>query len=153
MPSRGSYLLRVGGTLKGDLTANGAIIEEIRKFFEQRPKQGAASFDAKPGAPWPDGFVLKDYHVCAWDLKVEEENKETLISFRAEPHHILSGTLYANKDVMVPEVRWFYHSPEYKWHMDLKAKLRAWNQKIGPENLICWIWFRDWQWYCGNGGS
>ena len=36
---------------------------------------------------------------------------------------------------------------------DLKAKLRAWNQKIGPERLICWIWFRDWAWYCGNGGS
>lgn len=153
MPSRASYLLRVGGRLKGDLKVNGAIVEVIRKFFENRPSQGAGSRSAKPGASWPDGFALKDYHVCAWDFKDEEEGQETLISFRAEAHHLQKGTLYGNKAKMVPDVEWFYHSPEYQWHRDLKRTLQDWNRMIGEGNLIERIWFREWQWYCGNGGG
>jgi len=153
MSARGSYLLRVGGRLKGDLKMNSAILGEIRKFFGVKPTNGAAAPDNKPGDPWPNGFVLKGYHVCAWDLKDEEEAQQTVISFRTEAHHIQTGTLWDNRTKMIPEVQWFYHYPEYKWHMDLKAILQKWNQMIGQDKLIEQIWFRDWQWYCGNGGS
>jgi len=78
---------------------------------------------------------------------------QTIIHFRAEAHHILNGTLFGNKDRMIPDVRWFYEGPEYRWHSELRARLDEWNQKIGDANRIDQIWFRDWQWYCGNGGG
>lgn len=153
MPSRASYLLRVGGRLRGDLKTNSGIVSEIERFFAAKPVQGVASWQDKPGAPWPDGFLLKEYHVCAWDLKPEEEMSQTVIHFRAEVHHIHKGTLYGNKDIMIPDVRWFYEGPEYLWHRELRARLEEWNKKIGDANRIEHMWFRDWQWYCGNGGG
>jgi hypothetical protein len=153
MPSRASCLLRVGGRLRGDLKANSGIVSEMEKFFATKPVKGLASWEDKPGAPWPDGVVLKEYYVCAWDLKKEEELSQTVIHFRAEVHQILNGSLYGNKDSMIPDVRWFYEGPEYRWHRELRAKLEEWNQTIADANRIEQIWFRDWQWYCGNGGG
>jgi hypothetical protein len=153
MPSRASYLLRVGGRLRGDARTNSAILGEISKFFGAKPSEARATWQDRPGAPWPDGLVLKGYHVCAWDLKDEEELSQTIVSFRAEMHHILPGTLYGNKASMLPDVQWFYHSPELRWHQDLRTRLEAWNKSIGETNLVEQLWFRDWQWYCGNGGG
>ena len=125
MPSRASYLLRVGGRLRGDLNTNRGIVTEMKTFFATKPVQGVANWQDKPGAPWPDRFVLKKYHVCAWDLKPEEEMSQTVVSFRAEVHHIQEGTLYGNKDRMIPDVRWFYEGPEYLWHRELRAQPRG----------------------------
>jgi hypothetical protein len=153
MPSRGSYLLRVGGRLRGDAKLNSAVLSEIREFFAAKPARAVASWQDRPGAPWPDGLVLQNYHVCAWDVKDEEELSKTVVSFRAEMHHILPGTLYGNRASMLPDVQWFYHSPEFQWHRDLRARLESWNKSIGESNLVEQLWFRDWQWYCGNGGG
>ncbi len=160
MASRASYVLRVGGRLKGTRDNYSPIVGEMQEFFKQQPASNKiVARDNKPGPHWPDGILLHDYEMCTWDFKAEEEYKDykeyaaTVISFRAEAHHILNGTLYTNRSVMIPDVQWFYHSPEYQWHMDLKKKLQEWNEKIGQEKMFCWIWFHEWQWYCGNGGG
>jgi hypothetical protein len=135
------------------LKTNSAIAKDMETFFAAKPAKAIARWDDKPGAPWPDGFVLHDYHVCAWDFRIEEASFETIVSFRGEVHHILEGTLYGNRGSMIPDVRWFYEGPEYRWHEMLRAKLEEWNTRIAEANRIERIWFRDWQWYCGNGGG
>ena len=51
MPSRASYLLRVGGRLRGNLKTNSGIVSEMERFFAAKPVQGVASWQDKPGAP------------------------------------------------------------------------------------------------------
>ena len=100
--------------------------------------------DQPPGAFHIEG----DHLVC-----IRDDMAGAIQHPHREMHHILPGTLYGNKGSMLPDVQWFYHSPEYQWHRDLKARLESWNQSVGQANLVERLWFRDWQWYCGNGGG
>jgi hypothetical protein len=56
---------------------------------------------------------------------------------------------------MLPQVRWFYNYRRYRWHRELIERLDRINANLMGEfrqALVERIWFRDWQWYCGNGG-
>jgi hypothetical protein len=53
---------------------------------------------------------------------------------------------------MLEDVRWFYHYVEQNWHKDLVERLIEFNSKQ-PDILVDELWFRDWQWYCGNSGG
>jgi hypothetical protein len=157
MASRAQYFLRIGGRLsvkqeKKDIEGMFAGI------FGTRPKDGSGTGarENEPGDNWPIGFVLKDYSVCQWKLSIDHPwPNETMIDFRAEVHHIRDGTLYSNKQKMIKEVEWFYHYRDYKWHDDLTKRLEAVNTQLTSKfkkDVIERFWFRDWQWYCGNGG-
>lgn len=157
MASRGQYLLRIGGRLSGNHPE-----VEVRKslggLFDE-PKKHVGEPGKKELGGWPEGFVLVGYIPCQWDLTIDHpHDDQTMISFRAEIHHTFPNSLYQNRAEMLRHVDWFYHYREYKWWKDLTRRLEKEanvslvrnhkQQPCMPERL----WFRDWQWYCGNGG-
>jgi hypothetical protein len=167
--------------LKGDATvkALGALQEDLKKVFH-RPGPGIGKSGQFDTGAWPDGFVLQGYNVCQWEpateadadvydypfnpthsTDIEEKKKaaadneawpnEIMFNFRAEVHRARAGSLYLNRLYMLPDVEWFYHYRKYRWHKDLTKRLIELNTKH-QALLIERIWYRDWQWYCGNGG-
>ena len=157
MASRGQYLLRIGGRLNGNFTEQ-AVLKALGGIFD-KPGNGAGMPGQKDTGGWPDGFVLVDYIPCQWDVKVDHPHPDqTMISFRAEIHHTFPNSLYQNRVEMLRHVEWFYHYREYRWWKELVKRLdkeanvalqsQFKQQPCIPERL----WFRDWQWYCGNGG-
>lgn len=167
MASRAQYTLKVGGRLKGNLgkTAFDKIEEKLDKIFKSATA-GTAAFDNEPGDGWPKGFILKNYSVCQWALSLDKPyepkhpddkekyknySAEVMVTFRAEVHHNREGSLFLNRLDMLPDVKWFYHYRNYKWHTELMEKLDELNEEF-KDVLTERIWFRDWQWYCGNGG-
>ena len=156
MASRGQYLLRIGGRLQGKLEKKD-VLSALGGIFSA-PKGAEGVPGKKDIGGWPEGFVLVDYAPCQWDLKVDYPHPDqTMISFRAEIHHTFPNSLYQNRVEMLRHVKWFYHYRQYRWWKELKKRLdkevnpalRAkFEQNCPPERL----WFRDWQWYCGNGG-
>lgn len=174
MGSRAQYVLRIAGRVKGNAApaVKTSLDAEFDKIFGKEPvTPGTASFDDQPGPGWPNGVVLKNYLACQWrssrdkayaeatpDEKTKYQAKcgapwpdDYMYGFRAEIHHHLDGSLYLNREKMLPDVKWFYHNREYKWHCDLVRLL--WKLNEDHKTIILErIWFREWQWYCGNGG-
>jgi hypothetical protein len=171
MASRGQYLLRIAGRTKAkaDVKLLDGLKADLLEIFKGPPAAGTGALSNAPGDGWPIGFVLKGYSVCQWKLSPlykdkpyepkhpDDKNKypqwsdENTIDFMAEVHHTLDGPLYFNRHVMLDEVKWFYHHREYKWHIELVKRLEELNKKHAGA-LIERVWFRDWKWYCGNGG-
>lgn len=171
MASRGQYLLRIAGRTKPNQEAKAldGLKAELEAIFGKPPGKGTGALTNTPGDEWPTGFVLTDYSVCQWHLSPLYRDKpyepkhpsdkakylkwpdESTIDFIAEVHHTLPGPLYFNRHTMLDEVRWFYHHREYRWHMDLVDRLERLNARYAAV-LLERVWFRDWKWYCGNGG-
>lgn len=162
MASRGQYLLRIGGRLTGSNVQKG-VVETVLKELQIFDRPDTNSAEGVPGGKrtggWPKGFILKGYTVCQWtppQLLVDSPKEgDTMINFRAEIHHTLPGSLFENKKKMLLDVDWFYNSRDCKWHEDLRRKLDQLNAELEGkygEALVERVWFRDWQWYCGNGG-
>jgi hypothetical protein len=87
-----------------------------------------------------------------------ETDQETRITFRVEVNSRLDGTIYDWREALTETAfRKFSHYRDAVWHKDLKARLEELNQDIakryGAEKLIERIWFREWGFYCGNGGD
>jgi hypothetical protein len=167
MASRAQYMLKIGGRLKGDASAKTFkdIKERLDDIFAPI-SAGTGAFTDEPGDGWPKGFILKNYSVCQWALSLDKPHKpehpedkktyktyseEVMVTFRAEVHHNREGSLFLNRLYMLPDVNWFYHYRKYLWHEQLMEKLEELNDEF-KNILIEKIWFRDWQWYCGNGG-
>lgn len=171
MASRGQYLLRISGRTR-PTTKSEALIElksAVEEIFATAPSKGTGALSNAPGDRWPTGFLLRGYSVCQWHLSplysdkpYEPKHKEdrdrylsypdeNTIDFLAEAHHTLTGSLYFNRHTMLDEVRWFYHHREYEWHRDLVNRLEKLNARFASV-LLERVWFRDWKWYCGNGG-
>ncbi|HEY8251430.1 MAG TPA: hypothetical protein VIG70_12565 [Burkholderiales bacterium] len=156
MASRGQYLLRIGGRLEGNLKEKD-VLSVLGQVF-RTPRGGEGVPGERDTGGWPEGFVLMNYSPCQWDLKVDYPHPDqTMISFRAEIHHTFPNSLYQNRAEMLRHVEWFYHYREYRWWKELTKHLekdvnpalrKKFKQDCMPERL----WFRDWQWYCGNGG-
>ncbi|MGH8705229.1 MAG: hypothetical protein ACREUO_07420 [Burkholderiales bacterium] len=134
-----------------------AVLRALGGIFDKPKKEAEGTPGQLEAGGWPEGFVLKGYIPCQWEVWVDNPHPdETMISFRAEIHHTLPRSLYENRVVMLKEVNWFYHYREYRWWRELKDRLNKANEALRtnfkqpcpPER----IWFRDWQWYCGNGG-
>lgn len=155
MASRGQYLLRIGGRLNGKFE-NKDVLSELGSVFKE-PGVGVGVPEEYDTGGWPNGFILKGYTTCQWSLIVDYPYPtETMISFRAEVHHTFPNTLFDNRIEMLKHVHWFYHYRKYLWWRELNEKLVQLNKSLAsrfkqtciPER----IWYRDWQWYCGNGG-
>ena len=157
MASRGQYMLKIAGRLDGAFKEPD-VKEALGTIFSE-PGKGEGVPDKLQTGGWPLGFVLMGYTACQWDLKVDNPHPDqTMITFRAEIHHTFPNSLYQNKDEMLRHVKWFYHYRDYRWWQELSAKL---DQEANPALLSRFkqtpclrerLWFRDWQWYCGNGG-
>lgn len=156
MPSRSSYVLRINGKLFNNETTpdNKPAIDKFREIFE--PPSKPPMNDAKLG--WPDGLVREGFKICQWgedSTRVENYGPHdtfTLLDFRTEIFAVRRGQLYTNRDTMLPDVEWFYHYPDQLWHKQLKERLENFNDDH-VDRLAEKLWFRDWQWYCGNGGD
>jgi len=167
MASRAQYTLKIGGRLKAE--AGEKSFRNLKTKLDgifAPAGAGTGAFDNEPGDGWPKGFVLKNYSVCQWQLSLDKPYKpehpedkkkyakyseEVMVTFRAEVHHTRQGSLFLNRLYMLPDVNWFYHYRKYLWHKELMEKLEKLNNDF-KDDLIEKIWFRDWQWYCGNGG-
>jgi hypothetical protein len=149
MPSRGSYVLKIAGVLRDGPGANASAIGEFRQIFPDAPPPAGS------GDGWPAGFMLKDFRACQWSPSAEPfapKQDETLLTFRAEVSIQVPGQLYDNRGPFLDHVRWFYHYRDQKWHSELSALLRSFHQRQQAK-VLDRVWFRDWQWYCGNGGD
>lgn len=155
MASRGQYMLKIAGRLDGAFDPR-EVQETLRGIFDPHDTPEGRYAERGGGAGWPNGFVLIDYIACQWDLKIDNPHPDqTMITFRAEIHHTFPGSLFDNKAEMLRHVNWFYHYRDYRWWQELSARL---DREANPALLSRFkqtrerLWFRDWQWYCGNGG-
>lgn len=162
MPSMGTYELKICGMLKGSVQDNQQGIHFFRDVFPDHAPGG----DADKDGSWPSGLVWPGYDVD-WKVSVEEEPTErigadqhwgtgrnTRLTFRYEGVQTWQGTLFDNKDTMLPHVDWFYHYCQKKWQQTLSAQIKDLNVKLqATGNLLIPVEFRDWKWYCGNGGG
>jgi hypothetical protein len=112
------------------------------------------------GSGWPTGLASADWQVTQWTSEAEVggyDEQETRITFRAEISAILDGTIYDARDPLEGHFRAFAHYRDALWHKELKVQLEELNERIvkhhGPEKLIEKIWFRQWEFSCGNGGD
>ena len=154
MSVRVRYTLGVGGRLAGPPEENGSILAQVHQVLP-------ALAPARPGGGWPAGFLRPGWQLGFWDSAAEiggANNQETRIGFRAEVICRLDGTIYDAKQELVDTH--FYEFCAYRdnvWHKDLKVRLEELNQDIakqhGAEKLIEKIWFRQWEFFCGNGGD
>lgn len=155
MAVRVSYVLEIGGRLDGDLAANNVIIPQVQLVLPTVPPVGP------PPPDWPRGFVPPGWQVRFWDSRAEIGGSplrpETRISFRAEVSVVLDGTIHGNQGQLNQHFQRFSNHRGEQWHQQLIVQLGTLNQQIvtqhGPARLIERIWFREWQFYCGNGGD
>lgn len=171
MPSRAMYELRVTGLLLGPLSVNSAGCEAFRFLF---PVNAPAPVPPVPpadwaaaGEPWPRGFILPGYDITRWASLAEEWPRERLgveqnpgpelttgLTFHAQLTRTLPGTLFGNRDAMLQEVNWFYTYCLRRWHQELRDRVKELNGTLaGLGQVLGVVDFRDWKWYCGNGGG
>jgi len=166
MPAMAWYEIKVTGTLGGPSSDNEKLISEFQDLFPTVPPTPPPSADAwSEMFPWPKGFVLPGYAPVKWlsrpdDIPAAQSSTflgvevVTLLTFNAELLAIYPGTLFQNRVKMVEEVKWFYKYCNLEWYMDLKRRIHILNQSLDASGkLIDRVDFRDWKWYCGNGGG
>ncbi len=154
MPVRVTCTLGIGGRLAGPPEDNEIILAELREIFPKDPPITA-------GMGWPDGLVNSDWQIGFWDCAAElggKKDMETRIMFRVVLNSRLDGTIYdCRENLMETHFRRFSHYRDALWHKHLKTRLEELNKDItkrfGSEKLIEQIWFREWQFTCGNGGD
>ncbi len=167
MPAMAWYEGKVTGLLGGPIKENEKLVLEFQGVFPtMAPAPPPAGEAWNELFPWPKGFVLPGYAPVKW-LSVADEipnaqssaatkgfDVVTLLTFQAELLAIYPGTLFTNRARMLPDVDWFYKYCNLEWYMDLKRKVNALNDTLGASGkLISRVDFRDWKWYCGNGGG
>jgi hypothetical protein len=154
MPVHATCRLRIGGRLAGPPEANAAIIQRLYALLpEERP--------ALIGGGWPGGLESQGWQVSLWDAAAEvggELDQETRFAFHLELSRRLDGTVYDCRDELTYTLfHGFAHYREAVWHKDLKVRLEELNHGIahdyGPAKLLERLWFRQWEFFCGNGGD
>ena len=154
MPVRVHCTLGIGGRLAGPPAENGPILAKLQQLL---PKEAPT----KMGGGWPAGLISQDWQVSSWDSAAEvggENDRETRFTFRLELSSRLDGTIYdCRNELSYTHFHWFSHYRDNVWHKDLKVRLEALNHEIieryGADRLVEKIWFREWQFWCGNGGD
>lgn len=172
MPSRAMYELKISGLLSGLKTDNTAQSQAFLDRFPMNPPPVvpaialAINWIASTG-PWPAGFLLPGYEIARWDSVIEEWPRErvglkqdpgsertTALTFHAQVTRTVPGPLFENREIMLKEVDWFYNYCLRPWHQDLRIKVKALNDALaGSGRVLSAVDFRDWKWYCGNGGG
>lgn len=158
MPARASYELKIEGILKGSKDQNK---DEIQRFRALMTKPTASTGGLDSAEAWPNGFWLQNYNLCRWvadgyDYGYEDD-RLTLLSLYAEVTLFATGPIY-DEEVQMPllrDVAWFYKFKNQSWYklaqLGLEARLAAFNAST-RNRLIENLRFREWKWYCGDGG-
>jgi hypothetical protein len=154
MPVRATCRLGIGGRLAGTPEANAAILKRVQTLLPKERPTGA-------GGGWPGGLATHGWQISFWDAAAEvggELDQETRFTFCFELSLLLDGTIYDWRDDLTStRFHGFAHYRDAVWHKDLKVQLEELNHEIvhdyGAEKLIEKIWFRQWEFYCGNGGD
>jgi hypothetical protein len=153
MPVRVRCSLGIGGRLAAPPAENGPILQRLRRILpDKAPRQD--------GSGWPAGLAPASWQITQWTSRAEvggEDEQETRITFRVELSTLQEGTIYDARDALEEQFRAFVCYRDALWHKDLKTQLEELNEEIvkrhGYEKLIEKIWFREWQFTCGNGGD
>lgn len=154
MPVRVTCALGIGGRLAGPPEANDGILALLRVLL---PKETPAGV----GGGWPGGLATHGWRITSWNSAAEvggEDDRETRLTFRCELSTLLDGTIYDCRDELTYTLfHDFTHYRDTVWHKDLKVRLEELNhaivQRYGSGRLIEKIWFREWRFWCGNGGD
>jgi len=145
--------LKIGGRLAGPLSAN----QEAKDFLEylKSMKPGGGSVTDYAGFLRPEpGWKIED-----WDYEMVaggDSGNETVISFTMEAEFEGPGAIYDHRAVLTSAATRFMHYRDEPWHRALKLALLELHERLkksGPDKVIERIWFRDWTFYCGNGGD
>jgi hypothetical protein len=160
------YELRLTGTLGGPASENQDLIEAFRTVFPSDPPATPGPEGWNELFGWPTGFLLPGYKPTRWISAADDVPSQvskqamggfavvTLLTFQVEMFATFPGTLFINKDHMLKEVAWFYNYCNLAWYTDLKRKVNQLNELLERSGrLIGRVDFRDWKWYCGNGGG
>jgi hypothetical protein len=154
MPVRVTCALGIGGRLAGPPDQNDAILALLQVLL---PKDAPAGV----GGGWPGGLAAHGWRISSWNSAAEvggEDEQETRLTFRCELSTLLDGTIYdCRAELTYTLFHGFAHYRDAVWHKDLKVRLEGLNheivQRYGAEKLIEKIWFRHWEFSCGNGGD
>jgi hypothetical protein len=154
MPVRVTCALGIGGRLAGPPETNHAILVQLQRLL---PKDAPAGVSGG----WPGGLATHGWRITSWHSAAEvggEGDQETRLTFRCELSILLNGTIYDARDELTYTLfHGFAHYRDAVWHKDLKVRLEELNHEIvqgyGAEKLIEKIWFRHWEFSCGNGGD
>lgn len=156
MPARASYELKIEGILKGSLLENKDEIQKFRDLMK-KPTEDKGKLGSLEG--WPNGFWLRDYRLCRWEADgYRYDDTLTILSLYAEVTVFASGPIYEDKVQMplLEDVEWFYKFKKQNWYklekLGLEARLAKFNSDIDTKKLIENLRFREWKWYCGDGG-
>jgi hypothetical protein len=132
---------------------NGPILQRLRRILpDKAPRRDEEG--------WPAGLAPAGWQVTQWTSRAEiggYDERETRVTFRVEVSALLEGTIYDARTALEGHLRSFAWYRDALWHKELKSQLEALNERIvkqhGPEKLIEKIWFRHWEFSCGNGGD
>jgi hypothetical protein len=163
MPAMAWYELKATAVLKGPLSDNKKQIDEFKAVFPETKPPSATEWTPLLG--WPQGFMLPGYKDAFWICDADEVDsfrsaqalggdKVTLLTFHVQLWKKFPGTLFKNRAAMLDEVKWFYEYCDKPWYRELKEKINDLNASfLAAGRLIGRADFRDWKWYCGNGGG
>jgi hypothetical protein len=139
-----------------------------------------ALFGDKPvaGGPrelaWPAGFLLSDpsktvkrltgakgmayaleghWSIEKWEMRVEPtaSGAHTKLTFHAEAEFEGNMGIHQHKDSQKAAAEWFFEYLNKPWYKSLTAKLEDFRARHKEE--VEPIRFREWEFYCGNGGG
>ena len=173
------YTLSIGGTVGVPFDTRSGIENEWRLVFGDPPSQKARLASA-PAADtvdldWPDGFLRPnvptpsrllstgssqtynlggEWKIYEWKIAVEPgaEGAHTKLTFEAEAKFEGNGGIDEHKDSQKRDALWFFEHASKRWHLTLRDRLANFNNSHKGE-MIEPARFREWEFYCGNGGG
>lgn len=173
------YTLTIAGTV-GIPFGTGSIENEWRALFGDAPsnaQQPTLSLD-EAGAcnlDWPAGFLRPNvpapsralsgagnqaydlggkWEIYEWEIGVEPvaAGAHTKLTFKAEAEFEGNGGIDDHKESQKRDALWFFEHWSKLWHQTLRLRLANFNDNHKGE-MIEPARFREWEFYCGNGGG
>ena len=173
------YTLQIGGTVGIPFDNRSGIEGEWRGIFglepSQKPRLPSVAAADTVDLDWPDGFLRPDvpapsrvlsggssqvydlggeWKIHAWEIGVEPgaAGAHTKLTFEAEAEFEGKGGIDDHKESQKRDALWFFEHWSKLWHQTLRGRLATFNNNHKGE-MIEPARFREWEFYCGNGGG
>jgi hypothetical protein len=173
------YTLSIGGTV-GIPFGTGSIEDEWRALFGDPPSndQKLALSLAEAGTfdlDWPAGFLRPNvpsrskvlpgasgqaydlggkWEIYEWKIEAQPaaDGAHTKLTFDAKAEFEGNGGIDDHKESQKGDAEWFFEHWSKRWHQTLRGRLANFNNNHKGE-MIEPARFREWEFYCGNGGG